>query len=168
MEITRSTIGIVAGVSLVAGAAGALVATHVGTPAQAAPPASRPRPARPQPAVEESEGVVDAAAPRRRRDRGTRGAARRAPGAHRAHGRAGAPSRRRRTAAPRTAAAAAAPRRGPTRPAPAPVEAPRVAEVAPAVARAAIRGSRAAGAVGDRPAARNARCRARPRASKTK
>jgi hypothetical protein len=54
MDITKTTIGLVVGVSLIAGAAGALVATRAGRTAAAAPetaPAIAP-------AVEESEGVV--------------------------------------------------------------------------------------------------------------
>ena len=39
MEITKAVLGLVAGVGIVAGAAGAFVATHVGTPAQGAQPA---------------------------------------------------------------------------------------------------------------------------------
>jgi hypothetical protein len=39
MEITKAALGLVAGVGIVAGAAGAFVATHVGTPAQGAQPA---------------------------------------------------------------------------------------------------------------------------------
>jgi hypothetical protein len=55
MEITRSTIGIVAIVSLVAGAAGALIATRAGRTEAAA---GQPGITAPGPAVEESEGVV--------------------------------------------------------------------------------------------------------------
>jgi len=136
MQITRTTIGIVAIVSLAAGATGALISTRTGrTEAASAPAAPLPT----APAVEESEGVVEPApavpAPPTVARPSAPVAARPAPVAHAAPAPvahpAPAPARtpvKRDTPAP---IAQAAPAR-PETPAPLSVETPRVAEVAPA------------------------------------
>jgi len=130
MQITRTTIGIVAVVSLAAGAAGALIAGRAGR-TEAASGLATPVTAA-GPAVEESEGVVapPPTAPARPSDvRATApsAAARPAPAAH-------APAPPARTPVPAdspapTAQALPAPAETP---APLPAEAPRVADVAPA------------------------------------
>jgi hypothetical protein len=133
MQITRSTIGIVAIVSLAAGAAGALIATRAGRTEAAA---GQPGVIAPGPAVEESEGVVAPApnapnAPTGLRISPAPPAARPAPSATRpatsvAHA-APAPAR---AAVPVEAPVAAVPAAPPQAEPPAPLQndAPRVAE----------------------------------------
>jgi hypothetical protein len=122
MQINRTTIWIVAVVSLAAGAAGALIATRAGRTEAASGPAAPFTATRP--AVEESEGVV-APSP------AAAGHPNAAPAAaHPAHA-APAPARTPSPAAASAPAAQATPAQTET-PAPLPAEAPRVAEVAPA------------------------------------
>jgi type IV secretory pathway VirB10-like protein len=138
MEINRTTIGIVAIVSLAAGAAGALITTRAGRTEAAS---EQPALTTPGPAVEESEGVVavpppdpapaPAPAPAPTvRESAPRPPARPAPIAR-------APQAPARTPIPAQAPPSSAPAPAPAQaqveaPAPLPVEAPRVAEVAPA------------------------------------
>ena len=131
MDINRTTIGIVAIVSLAAGAAGALITTRAGRTEAAS---EQPALTAPGPVVEESEGVVAAPPPEPApaplpapsvRERAPRPAARPAPVAR-------APQAPARAPMPVEAPPAApAPAQAET-PAPLPVEAPRVVEAAPA------------------------------------
>jgi hypothetical protein len=121
MQINRTTIWIVAIVSLAAGAAGALIATRAGRTEAASGPAAPLTATRP--AVEESEGVVTPSP-------AAAGLPNAAPAAaHPAHA-APAPARTPSPAAASAPAAQATPAQTET-PAPLPAEAPRVAEVAP-------------------------------------
>ena len=129
MELNRTTIGIVAIVSLAAGAAGALIATRAGRTEAAAGPASSLT--APAPAVEESEGLVapPPAAPARPSDAHPTAipAPRPAPQAH------AAPAPVHHAAPIETPAlvAPAAPAQAEAA-APLPAETPRLADVAPA------------------------------------
>ncbi|HEV8397455.1 MAG TPA: hypothetical protein VGQ37_24390 [Vicinamibacterales bacterium] len=125
MQINRTTIWIVAIVSLAAGAAGALIATRAGRTEAASGPAAPFTATRPT--VEESEGVV-APSPAAPAAAGHPNAAPAA--AHPAHA-APAPARTPSAAAASAPAAQATPAQTET-PAPLPAEAPRVAELAPA------------------------------------
>jgi hypothetical protein len=128
MQITRTTIGIVALVSLAAGAAGALIATRAGRTEAAA---SQPAPVTGDLAVEESEGVVTP--PPVAPEPVIRTPARTAPAPERQ-----APPPRpapvaRTPVPPEAQTAAVPPAPAPVEPpAPVPVETPSVAEVAPA------------------------------------
>jgi len=126
MQITRTTIGIVALVSLAAGATGALIATRAGRTEAASGPAA---PLTTGPAVEESEGVVAPAVPAPPADARpkTTVAARPAPVAHAAPAPAGTPSN---SSTPAPVAQTSTTQ--PETPAPLPAETPHVAEVAPA------------------------------------
>ena len=126
MQITRTTIGIVALVSLAAGATGALIATRAGRTEAASGPAA---PLTTGPAVVESEGVVAPAVPAPPADARpkTTVAARPAPVAHAAPAPAGTPSNSS-TPAPVGQTSTTQPET----PAPLPAETPHVAEVAPA------------------------------------
>ena len=126
MQITRTTIGIVALVSLAAGATGALIATRAGRTEAASGPAA---PLTTGPAVEESEGVVAPAVPAPPADARpkTTVAARPAPVAHAAPTPAGTPSN---SSTPAPVAQTSTTQ--PETPAPLPAETPHVAEVAPA------------------------------------
>jgi len=126
MQITRTTIGIVALVSLAAGATGALIATRAGRTEAASAPAA---PLTTGPAVEESEGVVAPAVPVPPADARpkTTVAARPAPVAHAAPAPAGTPSN---SSTPAPVAQTSTTQ--PETPAPLPAETPHVAEVAPA------------------------------------
>jgi hypothetical protein len=127
MQITRTTIGIVALVSLAAGAAGALIATRAGRTEAAA---SQPAPVTGDLAVEESEGVVTA--PPVEPEAVIRTPSRTAPVApeRRAPAVRSAPVAR--TPVPAEAQTAAVPPAPVEAPAPIPVETPSVAEVPPA------------------------------------
>ncbi len=136
MDINRTTIGIVAVISLAAGAAGALITTRAGRTEAASEQPALPAPGA---AVEESEGIVTAPPPEPApapapsvRESAPRPLARPAPVAR-------APQPPARTTAPTQAAPPAAPAQPPAHaqaqveaPAPLPVETPRVAEVPPA------------------------------------
>ena len=126
MQITRTTIGIVALVSLAAGATGALIATRAGRTEAASGPAA---PLTTGPAVEESEGVVAPAVPAPPADARpkTTVAARPAPVAHAAPAPAGTPSN---SSTPAPVAQTSTTQ--PETPVPLPAETPHVAEVAPA------------------------------------
>lgn len=127
MEFNRTTLGIVAIVSLAAGAAGALIATRAGRTEAAAGPAASLTAS--YPAVEESEGLVaPPPAPGRATDTPPALAARRpAPRAH------VAPAQGRPQPPVETPAPAAQVSPSPIdAPAPLPADAPRVADVAPA------------------------------------
>ena len=128
MQITRTTIGVVAIVSLAAGAVGALIATRAGRTEAASGPAA---PLTTGPAVEESEGVVapSPAVPARPNDAHPNApvATRPAPVAHAAP----APARTPVNADAPAPLAQKAPSQ-PEIPAPLPADTPRVAEVAPA------------------------------------
>jgi len=128
MQITRTTIGIVAIVSLAAGAFGALIATRAGRTEAASGTAA---PLSTSPAVEESEGEVAPApaVPARPTDAHPSApvAARPAPVAHAAP----APARTGVNADAPASIAQTAPPQHET-PAPLPADTPRVAEVAPA------------------------------------
>ena len=126
MQITRTTIGIVALVSLAAGATGALIATRAGRTEAASGPAA---PLTTGPAVVESEGVVAPAVPAPPADARpkTTVAARPAPVAHAAPAPAGTPSN---SSTPAPVAQTSTTQ--PETPAPLPAETPHVAEVAPA------------------------------------
>jgi len=127
MQITRTTIGIVAIVSLAAGATGALIATRAGRTEAASRPAA---PLTTGTAVEESEGVVaPAPEPARPTDdhRSAPVATRPAPVAH-----AAPPPSRTPVNADTPAPVAQKAPASPEIPAPLPADAPRVAEVAPA------------------------------------
>ena len=132
MDINRTTIGIVAIVSLAAGAAGALMTTRAGRTEAAS---EQPALTAPGPVVEESEGVVAAPPPEPApapapapsvRESAPRPAARPAPVAR-------APQAPARTPSPVEAPPPAAPAQAQAEtPAPLPAEAPRVVEAAPA------------------------------------
>ena len=134
MDINRTTIGIVAIVSLAAGAAGALITTRAGRTEAAS---EQPALTAPGPVVEESEGVVAAPPPEPAptpapspapsvRESAPRQAARPAPVAR-------APQAPVRAPIPVEAPPPAAPAQVQAEtPAPLPVEAPRVVEAAPA------------------------------------
>jgi len=126
MQITRTTIGIVALVSLAAGATGALIATRAGRTEAASGPAA---PLTTGPAVVESEGVVAPAVPAPPADARpkTTVAARPAPVAHAAPTPAGTPSN---SSTPAPVAQTSTTQ--PETPAPLPADTPHVAEVAPA------------------------------------
>jgi hypothetical protein len=128
MEITRSTIGIVAIVGLVAGAAGALVATRAGRTQAAVEDVA---PAVAGPAVEESEGVV---APPLASEPTHRSGAQAAPAPARPTAPAHSAPAPIRTPAPAEPAPLPAPvvSAPVDAPAPAPIETPRVAEASPA------------------------------------
>jgi len=123
MNLTSTTVGILVGASLVAGAAGALVTTRTGktsTPPPAAVSA---------PVVEESEGVVTPPSPTATPEAPVAPAARPAPVARRAP----APRSQPAAAPPPVAAAPPSPVAVPPPPlVPAPIELPRVAEAPPA------------------------------------
>jgi hypothetical protein len=121
MQITRGTIGIVAVISLLAGAAGALIATRAGR-TQAA--ANQTAPLDTAPAVQESEGVIATPPASTPAPPPTR----RSPIARNAPAPAHTSVPVETPAAPAPVAAAPA-----EPPAPLPVEAPRVTEAAPAL-----------------------------------
>jgi hypothetical protein len=132
MDINRTTIGIVAIVSLAAGAAGALITTRAGRTEAAS---EQPALTAPGPAVEESEGVVAAPPPEPDpapapsiRERAPRPSARPAPVARAPQ----APARAPIPVAPPPAPSAQAQVQPVETPAPLPIEAPRVVEAAPA------------------------------------
>ena len=122
MNLTRTTVGILVGASLVAGAAGALVTTRSG---HTAPP---PPTAVTGPIVEESEGVVTPASPTAIPEAPTAPAARPAPVARRAPAPRPGPAHAAAPAAaiPAPVAVAAPPL------VPAPIELPRIADAPPA------------------------------------
>ena len=136
MQITRGTIGVVAIVGVLAGAGAALIATRAGRTEAAA---EQPAPLDTTPAVEESEGVIAAPPASTPSAGGSTGGsvvkpepapARRAPVARTAPAPARTPARVE-AAAPRAPVAPVA--TTPEASTPLPVEAPRVAEVAPAI-----------------------------------
>lgn len=65
MDMSKVALGLAAAVGIVAGAAGAYVASHVGTPAQGAQPAVEAADTPTQPAIVPAETVATAAAPAR-------------------------------------------------------------------------------------------------------
>ena len=65
MDMSKVALGLAAAVGIVAGAAGAYVASHVGTPAQGAQPAIEAADTPTQPAIVPAETVATAAAPAR-------------------------------------------------------------------------------------------------------
>jgi len=125
MNVTRTTIAILVGAGVVAGAAGALVTTRGGESAAPAPAAVS------GPAVEESEGVVSTPIPEARPEEPVRTVARPAPVARSVP--AARPRPRSAPPAPAVPESPAPVAAAPPPLVPAPIELPRIAEAPPAI-----------------------------------